>query len=258
MAAAAGARGVKTMVGYNYTHNPAFTHARRLVEAGVIGRVVHFRGWVDEDYQADGDMPWTWRATAAEAGLGALGDLGCHLVSMTLGLAGPVESLTADMQTIHATRAMPDGSGRGRVENEDVATALVRFASGAQGSLSASRSAWGRKSRIAWEVHGTTGMLTYDQERMNELCLYRSAGDPALLGFTTILTSAAHPPYGDFCPAPGHQLGFNELKVIEVACFLREIAGGPAVGPDFARALEIERVIHAIAEAARSDRRVRL
>jgi predicted dehydrogenase len=233
MAAAAGARGVKTMVGYNYTHNPAFTHARRLVEAGVIGRVVHFRGWVDEDYQADGDMPWTWRATAAEAGLGALGDLGCHLVSMTLGLAGPVESLTADMQTIHATRAMPDGSGRGRVENEDVATALVRFATGAQGSLSASRSAWGRKSRIAWEVHGTTGMLTYDQERRNELCLSRSAGDPALLGF-------------------------NELQVIEVACFLREIAGGPAVGPDFARALEIERVIHAIAEAARSDRRVRL
>jgi predicted dehydrogenase len=258
MAAAAAVRGVKTMVGYNYTHNPAFRHAQRLVEAGSIGRVVHVRGWVDEDYQADGDMPWTWRATADEAGLGALGDLGCHLFSLVTGLAGPIESLTADMQTIHETRALPDGSGRGRVENEDVATALVRFASGAQGSLSASRCAWGRKSRLAWELHGATGMLTFDQERMNELNLYRSGGDPALGGFTTILTGPAHPPYGELCPAPGHQVGFNELKVIEAAAFLREIAGGPAVGPGFARALEIERVIHAIAESARGDRRVRI
>lgn len=258
MASAARAAGVRTMVGYNYTHNPAFTHAVRLVASGAIGRVVHFRGWVDEDYQADPEMPWSWRALAAEAGLGVLGDLMCHLVSMTLRLAGPVESLVADMQTVHATRAMPDGSGRGRVENEDVASALVHFAGGFHGSLSASRSAWGRKSRLAWEVHGTEGMLTYDQERMNELRVYRNAGDPALQGFTTILTGGAHPPYGDFCPAPGHQLGFNELKVIEAGAFLREIAGGPAVGPDFAAALEIERVVHAMAEAAREGRRVRL
>jgi predicted dehydrogenase len=258
MAAAAAGRGVRTMVGYNYAHNPAYRHAQRLVEGGAIGRVVHFRGWVDEDYQADPDLPWSWRATAAEAGLGALGDMGCHLVSLAYGLAGPVESLVADMQTVHETRALPDGSGRGRVENEDMATALVHFAAGFHGSLSTSRSAWGRKSRLAWEVHGTEGMLLFDQERMNELQLYRNRGEKALQGFTTILTGPAHPPFGAFCPAPGHQLGFNDLKLIEAAAFLREIAGGPAVGPDFARALDFERVIHAIAEAARTDRRVRI
>ena len=134
----------------------------------------------------------------------------------------------------------------------------MQFSGGFHGSLSASRSAWGRKSRLAWEVHGTAGMLTYDQERMNELRLYRNTGDPALQGFTTILTGAAHPPYGAFCPAPGHQLGFNDLKVIEAAAFLREIAGGPTTGPDFSAALEIERVIHAMAEAASEGRRVRL
>ncbi len=256
MGAAARTAGVRTMVGYNYTHNPAFTHAVRLVAAGEIGRLVHFRGWVDEDYQADPEMPWSWRALASEAGLGVLGDLMCHLVSMALPLAGSVESVIAEMQTIHLTRAMSDGSGRAPVENEDVATALVRFAAGFHGSLSASRSAWGRKSRLAWEVHGASGMLTYDQERMNELRLYRNTGDPALQGFTTILTGGAHTPYAAFCPAPGHQLGFNELKVIEAGAFLREISGGPAVGPDFARALEIERVIHAMAEAAREGRRV--
>src|SRR5690606_23497714 len=107
MEKAARRAGVKTLVGYNYIHNPAFTHARRLIAGGAIGRLVHFRGWVDEDYQADPSLPWTWRARLSEAGLGALGDMGCHLVSMAYGLAGPIESVVADIQTIHETRPLP-------------------------------------------------------------------------------------------------------------------------------------------------------
>lgn len=256
MAAAARAAGVRTIVGYNYIKNPTFMHAQRLVQEGAIGRIVHFRGWVDEDYQADPDLPWTWRARHAEAGLGALGDLGCHLVSMAYGLAGPIESLVADMQTIHRTRPLADGSGEAAVENEDVATALVRFKGGFHGSLAASRSAWGRKNRLGWEVHGTRGMLTFDQERMNELQLYENEGPGAQQGFKTIMTGPAHPPFGAFVPAAGHQLGFNDLKVIEAATLLRAIAEGGRAEPDFVTALAFERVIHAIAEAAHTDRRV--
>ena len=67
MAAAAKKAGVVTMVGYNYLKNPAFTHAQRLIVEGAIGRVVQFRGWVDEDYQADPELPWSWRAKLADA-----------------------------------------------------------------------------------------------------------------------------------------------------------------------------------------------
>ncbi|QPO11036.1 Gfo/Idh/MocA family oxidoreductase [Thalassospira sp. A40-3] len=250
--------GIKTMVGYNYIKNPAFTHACRLIQGGEIGEIVHFRGWVDEDYQADPALPWTWRAKLADAGLGALGDMGCHLVSMAYGLAGPIESLIADMQTVHTTRPLPDGTGRAKVENEDTASALVRFANGAQGSLSTSRSAWGRKNRLAWEVHGTNGMICFDQERMNELQLYRNSGDKAQQGFTTILTGPAHPPYGEFCPAPGHQLGFNDLKVIEAAALLCAIRDDSPAYPDFEHAYEFEKVIHAIAKSATDGTRVSL
>ncbi|WP_417813060.1 Gfo/Idh/MocA family protein [Thalassospira alkalitolerans] len=250
--------GVKTMVGYNYIKNPAFTHACKLICDGAIGDIVHFRGWVDEDYQANPELPWTWRSTIADAGLGALGDLGCHLVSMAYGLVGPIDSLIADMQTIHDTRPLADGSGRAKVENEDTATALVRFANGVQGSLSTSRSAWGRKNRLAWEVHGTKGMLCFDQERLNELQLYRNDGPTGKQGFTTILTGPEHPPYGNFCPAPGHQLGFNDLKVIEAAAFLRAIRDNHAAYPSFDDAFEFEKVIHAIAISAREERRVRV
>ncbi|SDF27359.1 Predicted dehydrogenase [Salipiger thiooxidans] len=258
MADAAREAGVSTMVGYNYIHNPAVAHARRLIADGRIGRPVHFRGWVDEDYQADPELAWTWRATRAEAGLGALGDLGCHLVSMSHLLMGPLESVLADTQIAHATRPLPDGPGRGTVENEDTASALVRYASGAQGTLCTSRTAWGRKNKLDWEVHGTRGMITFSQERLNELCLYVNEGPKAEQGFRTILTGPDHPPYGAFCPAPGHQLGFGNLKTIEAAAFLRAIATGTSAYPDFTDALVFEQVIHAIDTSAREGRRVSL
>lgn len=249
--------GAKTIVGYNYLHNPAIAHARKLIAEGAIGRIVHFRGMVDEDYQADPDLAWTWRATRADAGLGALGDLGCHLVSLATAMAGPVESLVAETRTVHRTRPLEDDPGQRRpVENEDIASALLTFETGVHGVISTSRSAWGRKSYIAFEVHGTDGMITFDQERMNELRLYRNRGPLAEQGFKTLLSGPEHPPYGHFVPAPGHQLGFNDLKVIEVHEFLRAIAEDRPAVPSFREALHFEAVIHAIAEAGETDRRV--
>ncbi|SMX38201.1 Gfo/Idh/MocA family protein [Maliponia aquimaris] len=251
MAEAARAAGTATMVGYNYIRNPAYLHAKKLIDEGRIGRVVHVRGWVDEDYQADPDLAWTWRARLKDAGLGTLGDLGCHLVSMVVGLAGPIESLVADTQIIHETRPLPDGSGRAAVENEDTATALLRFASGAHGSISTSRSAWGRKNKLDWEVHGTKGMICFAQERMNELQVYLNEGPKAEQGFRTILTGPDHPPFGNFVPAPGHQLGFADLKTIEAADLLTAIRDGAQCYPSMPDALGFERVIHAIADSAR-------
>ena len=42
------------------------------------------------------------------------------------------------------------------------------------------------------------------------------AGDGAgRRGFRTVFAGPEHEPYGAFCVAPGHQLGFNDLKAIE-------------------------------------------
>lgn len=258
MAAAAKLSGRKTIVGYNYLTNPVYQHACRLVGEGAIGRSIHFRGFVDEDYQADPETPWTWRAIRAEAGLGALGDLGCHLVSLMYGLMGPVAVVTADVDTVHKTRPVEGSDERRPVENEDIANALIRFESGASGLFSTSRSAWGRKSRIGWEVHGSAGMICFEQERMNELQIYQNTGDKSSDGFRTILAGPAHPPYGNFCPAPGHQLGFNELKTIEVWNFLKAIVSGGRADPDFEAALEFERVIHAIDRSAAAGNSIAL
>ena len=262
MAVAATRSRARTLVGYNYLRNPAVLHARRLIERGAIGPVIHFRGIFDEDYMADPTLPGTWRSLRREAGLGVLGDMGCHLVSLALYLAGPIESIIADTRVVYARHARDDGAEGGPesepVENEDIASALVRFRSGVDGSFGMSRTAWGRKNRLACEVHGERGMLLFDQERMNELHLYEAGGASAESGFRTLLSGPSHPPYGDFVPVPGHGLGFNDLKVIEVEHLLTCIAADEACHPDFGDALEIERVIHAIDESGRSGARVRL
>ncbi len=254
-AAAAKARG-KTIVGYAYTCNPLYQHARALLRSGAIGRPLFFRGVCDEDYQADPELPWTWRSARAEAGMGVLGDMMCHLVSMADGLLGNIASVLADCRIHYATRPAAAEGERLAVENEDVASALVAFESGVTGVISSSRTAWGRKNHLAWELHGDAGMLVQDQERMNELRLFQNEGPAGEQGFKTILAGPAHERYGKFCPAPGHGLGFNELKTIELANFLQAIADDVPAWPDFAVALRFERVLHAVARSAETGTRV--
>lgn len=233
--------GQVTILGYNYTRSPAYQAAVRMVRDGVIGTPHAFRGVYDEDYSADPDLPWTWRMTREKGGLGALGDLGCHLVSQMVGLMGDVAEVTGITQTSVPMRPSPDGPRA--VENDDSALALVRFASGAQGSFATSRVAAGRKCRLQWEVHGSDGTLVFDQENMNELWLHRRGE----VGFTRHLTGPDQPDFAAFCPGPGHNFGFNEQKVIEARDLIRAIGGGTPCWPDFAEGLKIERVIHAIA-----------
>lgn len=146
---------------------------------------------------------------------------------------------------------MPDGSRR-PVETDDIASVLLRMENGVSGAILLNRSAWGRKGRIAVHIFGSKGTVAYDQERLNEVQLYQ-ADDPAgARGFRTILTGTEHPPYDRFIPAPGHSLGFNDLKVIEAHELIRHIEGAAANLIDFETGIAIERTVAAIAQSFRS------
>ncbi len=248
-AAAARAPKLATALGYGYLRNPALQFAKNLIAEGAIGTPFDFRGSVDEDYMADPQIPWSWRMTRKDAGLGTLGDLTVHLISLAQELMGEIGSLSAMVDVVHNERPVPGGKSA-TVENDDIAHALVRFASGARGVLSSSRVAHGRKNGLKIEVHGSKGMLWLDNERMNELNLYVAEGPKEQRGFRRILSGPYHPAYDRLCPAPGHGLGFNELKVIELAELLYAVTGRPSQSVTFARGLTIERVIHGFAKSA--------
>jgi predicted dehydrogenase len=255
MTEAAEAAGVRTLVGYNYLQNPITALAKDIVASGQIGDVIHFRGTHFEDYMSDPRAPCTWRCRKATAGAGAVADLGSHIISLARHLVGEIQEVSGSLQTVIRERPSPGEPGRtAPVEVDDQAQALVRFTGGAAGTIEASWMAPGRKMHLGYEISGSKGTLVFDQERLNELRLFTFGDRGRLDGFRTILTSAEHPPYGAFCPAPGHQLGFNDLKVIEVRALLEGIARGKPLYPDFREAWRIACVVDAIQQSAAERR----
>ena len=247
MAAAAGASGKVTALGYNYIQNPMIRHLRRLLEEGTIGVVNHIRVEMDEDFMADPEAAFYWKSEAS-SGYGALDDFGVHPLSLIHYLFGGVRRVLAHLAKPYPDRPLK-GGGRRAVETWDIASILIELESGVPGVMALDRSAWGRKGRIALQIFGSKGTIVYDQERFNELQLYTATDRATEQGFRTILAAPAHAPYDRFIPAPGHGLGFNELKVIEAHELLRAIRGEPAQLIDFAAGLDIERTVHAMAKS---------
>lgn len=248
MTDAAEAAGVTTQVGFNYLCNPLFALAREMIAGGELGEIYSYRGVHAEGFMIDPASPFTFRHEPA--GGGALADLGSHALATAEYLLGPVERLMGDLVTAIGTR--PDGRGGSRaVEVDDVARAFVRFASGASGSIETSWIATGRTMQHDFEVYGRKGALVFSQERLNELLFYDASEPPGRRGFRRIEAGPEHPPYGRFCQAPGHQLGFNDLKAIEVARFLDAIAGRAPEAFGFRDGLRVQVLSEALVESAR-------
>ena len=262
MTLAAEAAGVRTMVGYNYLCSPAIRHIRKLLDAGALGRLTYLRCAFEEDYMADPAVPFSWRCERARAGSGALGDMGSHAISLARHLGGPIAEVLGDTAMVVPERAVaPPGADLqfGRVEqpaamrtveNEDITHCLFRFASGVMGSMITSRTAWGRKNGPDLELYGTLAGVRFRQERFNEFELFRSDARKDDNGYRTVYCGPYHGDYGRFTPAPGHGIGFNDLKVIEVAGLLEGIATGGPTYPDFREGWAIEAVCDAILDSA--------
>ncbi|QUG75200.1 gfo/Idh/MocA family oxidoreductase [Erwinia sp. E602] len=255
MVRAAQQAGVKTLVGFNYMKNPTSQLAKEIIARGEIGEVVHFYGTHNEDYLANPSTPLDWHCQKALAGLGALGDLAAHIVNMAHYLVGNIDQVSGDMMTVIKQRPDPKNPAVLRdVENEDQASALLRFDNGAHGVIETSRIACGSKMGLTYVVTGTKGTLRYTQERMAELELYIHDEPAGRQGFKTILTGPAHPDYANFCISAGHGIGFNDQKTVEVRDLINGIAAGDRMWPDFAEGLQVSKVLEAIAVSATEGR----
>jgi predicted dehydrogenase len=265
MHAAAVRSGVKTMVAFNNVKSPAAMLARVLMRRGDIGRPIRFRGWFDQGFFSDPELPYSWRCSRAEAGSGALGDLGSHVISVAQFLMDEVDAVCAGSQTFFATRPVAaagegyaasakSGAERRRVENEDQIQCLLRFRSGAGGVIEASRIAVGKVFGIYWEVCGTEGTIVMDGERFNELKVARLSDPKGDRGFKTLLVGSQIPQFKAFFGFDygGGGLGYYDVKVIEVIDLIHGIYGSRPCFPDFAFGLENQRIIAAIEKSSTS------
>ena len=261
MAAAAegaAARGVRSMVGFNYRRVPALALARTLVAAGRLGAIRHVRAAYLQDWLTDPSFPLTWRLQHDRAGSGALGDLGAHVIDLAQYLAGePITAVSGSTTTFVTERPMPGaqaGGPRGAVTVDDAAIFTARIGTGCTlGSFEVTRFAAGRKNALRIEVNGELGSVAFDLERLNELLFHDHAADPLTAGFTRILATEPGHPYLSAWWPPGHVLGWDVTFSHQIADLVTAIAEGTGAQPSFADGLHVQRVLAAVQESAASD-----
>lgn len=260
--------GVVHYLNHNYRRVPAVMLAKQLIDDGFVGRIFHWRGSYLQDWIVDPSFPLTWHLQADAAGSGPHHDLNSHSIDLARFLVGDIASVSAMTTTFVKERPLPgegaatfsagagDVTEMGEVTVEDAAFVLAEFENGALGSFSASRFASGRKNHHTFEIYGSDGSITFDLERMNELEVF-SRNDPAhLQGFRTVIATESDHPYVAAWWPPGHTIGYEHTFHHAVVDFVRAVADGATVRPDFDDGLRETLVLEAALRAAADGTRV--
>lgn len=256
MLAAVRKAGVVHMLCHNYRRAPAVMLARELVARGKLGTIYHYRGTYLQDWPVDPNLPLLWRFRKSKAGSGALGDILSH--SLDLGrfvLGSEIVEVAGALETFVKQRPLPDNPRKkGRVTVDDAALALARFDNGAIASIEGTRFAPGRRNYNRFEVNGSRGSLAFHMERMNELEYYSLDDDPKVQGFRRILaTDPEHAYFKSWWPA-GHIIGYEHTFTHTVFDFLKAVAAGKPVKPDFEDGVRNQLALEAIEKAAHTRR----
>jgi predicted dehydrogenase len=229
--------GVVHMCGFNYRFVPAVRLARELLEAGDLGDVVHFRARYLQSWGWEADES-IWRFDRSQAGTGAIGDLGTHIIDLARYLVGEIASVSALVRTIVPGR-----------EVDDHFVATIEFENGVVGTLEASRLARGRVNSNAFELNGSKGSVTFDVERLNELEVADAKG------FKRVLVTEPEHPFMRFWWPPGHIVGWGDTFIHELAHLLEAIAGEHEIAPlgaTFEDGYRCDEVVEAILRSAES------
>jgi len=267
VAAAVGAAGIQSTVGFNYRNAPAVEHARELIATGALGTITNARFRLLTDYAAHPQGALTWRFEREQGGSGVLGDLVSHGIDLAWYLLGDIESVVADTAVFIGERPRPsgvashfalaEGGELGPVQNEDYLNCLLRFSSGARASLESSRISVGDQCNYGFEIHGTNGFVSWDFRRMGELEL--SLGTDYLdQTVSTVFVGPGHGETAQFQPASGVALGYDDLKVIEAARFLKAVADGKPQGATITDAVRAATLLDAMAASARDGKWITL
>jgi len=263
----AAAKGIISMNAYQYRRVPAIDLAKKFISEGSLGKILNVRCTYLQCWSADPDSPLSWRFQKEIAGAGTLGDITSHVIDIAQYLAGDIDEVVSMMQTYINERPVQEGgtdllgtvklgadAPRQAVDTDDENSFLVKFKNGAVGSIEATRNAWGRNNFITVELHGTEGSLYFNYERLNELqvCFAKDPDDRR--GFKTIYTGPAHFHGEATWNIPGMNIGYGELKAIEMYEFIKAIAEGYQPSTCFEVGCRVEKVCDAVVRSAENRR----
>ena len=158
---------------HNYTGHPLVRQAREMIAAGELGptrlvQVEYVQDWLSTPLERTGQKQAEWRTDPARSGPGgSLGDIGTHAFNLACFVTGlTCEQIAADVSTFVPGRRLDDNVHM-----------LLRFSSGAKGSLWATQVAVGNENNLRLRVYGEKAGLEWGQENPNELT-FAPLGEP--------------------------------------------------------------------------------
>ena len=247
--------GVVNMVCHNYRRIPAIVLAKKMIAAGELGRIYHYRARYAQDWIVDPSFPLVWRLQSKIAGSGTHGDINAHIIDLGRYLIGEFSEVCGQMETFIKERPLPgESSKKGKVTVDDAVMFIGRFENGALANLEATRFALGRKNGIQIEINGSKGSLVFDFEDMNRLKYYNEADPDDRRGFRDILVTqggGVHPYVGNWWP-PGHIIGYEHTFVHTIADFINAVVDKHPVQPTFEDGLADQIVLDAVEKSART------
>ncbi len=259
--------GVVHLVSFVYRMCPAVAFAKELIDAGKIGRILHYHGQYLHDFALDPNVPLTWRFDAKKAGTGSLSDIGSHTIDIARYLVGEVVRVFAQSRTLIKKRPLPseenlvfggggdaisESSAYGEVDVDDVTQMLVEFEGGVIGMIETSWVAAGHSNELSFEVSGERGAIKFNWAHPNEIQV-QFADDPEnVSGFRTVLIGPTHPGAEPFGPLPGLGMGYREAFYIALRELLESISQNRTAMPNFLDGLRACEVIDAAQRASAS------
>ena len=247
MVAAAAHHNKIAMTVFNWRFTAAMEEMGRRLKAGAIGRVLHANArWLGSGW-ADVAAKPTWRMDAQQAGFGALGDMGVHMIDMLRTHLGGFKRVLAATGVAYPERRAP-GVDR-PADADDYGLVTAELDSGALVSMVISRVAHGANEHTI-EIFGERGALAYRLARGTPRWFdgeLRAAAPGATLAPVPFPTVEPKAPDGD----PMEQLG-GTLMAALIARLLDGIKAGNAPSPTLADGLAAQQVLDAIAQSAKT------
>jgi predicted dehydrogenase len=249
-AQAVSAAGVRNAVGFNYRKLPAVALMHAMIADGAVGVIRLWRAtWLSDEF-TDPAVPFDWRFDRSLGGT-TIADLGSHLIDLALWMVGDIQDVCAQSTTFIEERSL--SQGRARVTVDDASSALIKFTSGARGTVEMARSAVRRPCDLTVEVNGSTGTLIFDYSRLNELWYGSASDEESRYGLTRIRAEhPSHPYAADWWPI-GQGVGYGSTFANQAADLLEHWPDHPWT-PDFAHGAAVQAVCEAMERSASADR----
>ena len=267
MADAEAAAGVVTGVAFGYRRHPSIAEIAKLAQGGTLGDLNTFSGRYWCDYGADPDVPIAWRYKGPMDS-GALGDVGSHITDLAEFVCGPIAAVSGGAFATVIKKRPPavEGVAGGRgattgaeatetVENDDLAQFNLHFESGAIGSISVSRVAFGLPNALMFDVFGTKGHAAFDLARSGEILLDDNNSPDGIRGPKQVLSNPTFPYFKGGSSMDFSGVGNTQIEqfTYQARAFFDQVIGldeGLPPVPSFAHGYRAMRIADAVARSA--------